>query len=113
MVLRSVGRSRGVCRIVPFGEQPLVGDDEIWRHFEGMLAAFPELEHEVLSIHHTADVVILEGWFNGTQSADWQGISNRGQRMQLPVTVVSQFDGKSLVDGTLYYDHTVAARQLI
>ncbi|MFG2558590.1 ester cyclase [Streptomyces sp. NPDC048496] len=113
MLLRSAGRPRGVCRIVPFGEQPLVGDDAIRRHFDGMLTAFPDLEHEVLSIHHTADVVILEGWFNGTQSADWQGIPNRGQRMELPVTVLSQFDGEFLVDGTLYYDHTVAARQLI
>ncbi|MFJ3158945.1 ester cyclase [Streptomyces kanasensis] len=107
------GPAGGVCRVVPFEEQPLVGDDAVRRHFDAMLAAFPDLAHEVLSIHHSADVVILEGRINGTQAADWQGIPNRGKRMELPVAVLSQFDGELLVDGTLYYDRAVAARQLV
>ncbi|MBZ4323694.1 ester cyclase [Streptomyces sp. SCA2-4] len=113
-VMSSTGREPGgVCRVVPFDEQPLVGDDAVRRHFEGMLAAFPDLEHEVLAIHHSAHVVILESRINGTQAADWQDIPNRGKRMELPVAVLSQFDGEFLVDGTLYYDRAVAARQLV
>ncbi|WP_223771623.1 ester cyclase [Streptomyces huiliensis] len=112
--MSSTGREPGgVCRVVPFDEQPLVGDDAVRRHFEGMLAAFPDLEHEVLAIHHSAHVVILESRINGTQAADWQDIPNRGKRMELPVAVLSQFDGEFLVDGTLYYDRAVAARQLV
>jgi predicted ester cyclase len=102
-----------VSRIVPFEGQPLVGDDVIRRHLDGMLAAFPDLAHELTSIHHAADAVIVEGHFSGTQAADWQGIPNQGRRMELPVAVLSQFDGELLVGATLYYDRAAAVRQLV
>lgn len=107
------GPGTSVSRIVPFEGQPLVGDDVIRRHFDSMLAAFPDLAHELRSIHHTADAVIVEGCFSGTQAADWQDIPNQGRRMVLPVAVFSQFDGELLIGATLYYDRAAAARQLV
>ena len=102
-----------VSRIVPFEGQPLVGDDVIRRHFDGLLAAFPDLVYELRSIHHTADAVIVEACFSGTQVADWQDIPNQGRRMELPVAVLSEFDGELLGGATLYYDRAAAARQLV
>ncbi|WP_165985454.1 ester cyclase [Streptomyces sp. YIM 98790] len=104
---------RGVVyRILPFEEQPLVRPDQIRGYLDGMREAFPDMEHRVAVVHHTADAVILEGAVAGTQAAEWRGIPSRGKRMEVPVAVFFHFDGDVLVDETIYYDHATAARQL-
>ncbi|MFD8991808.1 ester cyclase [Streptomyces goshikiensis] len=102
----------GLSRVVPFEKQPLTCDETVRHYFDSMLAAFPDLEHEVFSVHHTTDAVLLEARINGTQSADWRDIPNRGKRMELPVAVLCHFDGDLLLDEALYYDHADALRQL-
>ncbi|SFD33590.1 ester cyclase [Streptomyces aidingensis] len=104
---------RGVVyRVLPFEEQPLVRPDQIRGYLEEMARAFPDMEHGVSVVHHTADALILEGTVAGTQAADWRGIPSRGRRMEVPVAVFFHFDGDILVDETIYYDHATAARQL-
>ncbi|MEU4996450.1 ester cyclase [Streptomyces sp. NPDC021622] len=102
----------GVYKIIPFEEAPLVGEEAIKGYFADMRTSFPDLDHDVFSVSHTADAIVMEAQINGTQVADWRGIPNKGKRMSLPVAVFFHFDGDVLLDETIYYDHATAIRQL-
>ncbi|GGJ51431.1 ester cyclase [Streptomyces brasiliensis] len=102
-----------VYRVQAFEEGELVGPDAIRKgYFDDMQKAFPNLEHDVLHLHHTPTAVILEAWARGKQEADWRGIPNRGKSIDAPVLVIFHFDGDVLIDETLYFDIATFQRQL-
>ncbi len=101
----------GIYRILPFEEQPLLGDD-IRGYFDDLRRGFPDVEHDVYQIFHASDALILEGAIKGTQEAEWRGIPSKGKRMECPVAVFFHFDGDVLIDETVYYDHATIVRQL-
>ncbi|MFJ3235666.1 ester cyclase [Streptomyces sp. NPDC086787] len=102
-----------VYRIQAFEEAELTGPDAIRKgYFDDMQAAFPNLEHDLLHVHHTPTAVILEAWARGKQEADWRGIPNHGKSIDAPVLVIFHFDGDVLIDETLYFDIATFQRQL-
>ncbi len=102
----------GVYRVLPFEESPLIGKEAVYGYFDELRAAFPNLDHDLHHVHHTATAVILEAQIRGTQEADWRGIPNKGKSIDAPVAVFFHFDGDVLIDETLYFDVSTFARQL-
>jgi steroid delta-isomerase-like uncharacterized protein len=97
--------------IVPAGQvtEGAQGVRELWASF---LRSFPDFHCDLHVLHHADHAVILEGRITGTHRAEWAGLPPAGQRMDVPVACVFEFDGTRLMNETVYFDFATAARQL-
>ncbi|MEU8801307.1 ester cyclase [Spirillospora sp. NPDC048819] len=98
-------------RILPTGRVH-AGDDQVRELLTGLLGAFPDLRLIPELVHHAADAVIIEGRTVGTQHADWAGIPCKGRVMDVEGVIVFRFEGDTMVNETVYYDHAAVAAQL-
>ncbi len=96
-----------------FGEagQP-AGAAAVREMWEGILAVFPDIHHEVLRLRHGDDFVLAEYIVSGTQKADWAGIPATGRTFAIRVAAVYEFEGAELVCERAYTDVADWARQL-
>lgn len=88
------------------GEQPvrdLIG---------GLVAAFPDFLFEALKTHHADDAVIVEGRMTGTHEAEWAGMAPKGNKLDLPLVCIFDFEGHALVNEKVYFDFAAVQRQL-
>lgn len=96
-----------------FGEagQP-AGPAAVREMWEGILAVFPDIHHEVLRLRHGDDFILAEYVISGTQKADWAGIPATGRTFAIRVAAVYEFEGDELVCERAYTDVADWARQL-
>lgn len=96
-----------------FGEagQPS-GEVAVREMWEGILAVFPDIHHEVLRLRHGDDFVLVEYVVSGTQKADWVGIPATGASFAIRVAAVYEFEGTELVCERAYTDMADWMRQL-
>jgi steroid delta-isomerase-like uncharacterized protein len=88
------------------GEQPvrdMVG---------GLIAGFPDFKFTPVKTHHSDDAVIVEGLMTGTHKADWAGMPPKGNKLELPLVCIFDFDGADLVNEKVYFDFAAVQRQL-
>jgi predicted ester cyclase len=74
--------------------------------------AFPDFRFEPRRTSAGGDVVLVEGEFTGTQEGPWRGLPPTGRRVRLPMAVVFEFEGESLVCERVYFDLGTVLRQL-
>jgi predicted ester cyclase len=79
---------------------------EMW---EGILAVFPDIHHEVLRPRHGDDVEYI---VSGTQKSEWAGIPATGRSFAIRVAAVYEFEGEELVCERVYTDVADWFRQL-
>ena len=112
-LLATFSPSRASYDIPAFGEagQPADGAAvrEMW---EGILAVFPDVRHEVLRLRHGDDFVLVEYVVSGTQKAEWAGIPATGRSFAIRVAAIYEFDGEELVCERVYTDVADWVRQL-
>lgn len=89
---------------------PTPGD--VKRLLEELTTGFPDLELEVVQLHHADDAVIVEGRTQGTHLGRWLGIEPTGRKIDVRAAVVYRFDGDRMTNETIYFDLATQMRQL-
>ena len=74
--------------------------------------AFPDQRFEVICVHHSDRVVVVEHWMSGTHAGELHGVEPSGKRFRARVASIFEFDGEDLVNQRVYYDAGAVARQL-
>jgi hypothetical protein len=58
------------------------------------------------------DAVIVEARMTGTHRAEWAGLPPKGNKLDLPLVCVFDFEGDKLVNEKIYFDFAAVQRQL-
>jgi steroid delta-isomerase-like uncharacterized protein len=88
------------------------GPEEVMAHWEELDRAFPDQLDEIVAIHHTEDVAILEFVSRGTHLGTLRGLPPTGRRFELPASAIFVFEGSRLVCERVYFDTGAFYRQL-
>ena len=90
-----------------------VGREEIHRHVETVLTAFPDLEFELLKSTHGPDFTCGEWRATMTHLGDFDGLAATGRRLESSGVDVATINGDDrLTRVTSYYDGAALMRQL-
>lgn len=112
-ILATFSSSKASYDVPAFGEAGQRSDAasvrEMW---EGILAVFPDIHHEIIRMRHGEDFILVEYLVTGTQHADWAGIPATGRSFSSRVAAVYEFEGDELVCERAYADLADWARQL-
>jgi predicted ester cyclase len=88
------------------------GAEEVRRYYEMTRRYFPDLQFEVIGIHHADDAVVCELWMSGTHLGSGPEFEATGRHFRCRTAVIFAFDGERLVGARAYYDTGTIARQL-
>ncbi|OHV01747.1 ester cyclase [Mycobacterium talmoniae] len=90
------------------------GDAEVRRYYHDTRVAFPDQDHEIIALRHSADAVIVEFWLRGTHLGPLGGIPATGSRHRTRMTAYFVFDeDENLVAERIYFDTLSMLRQLV
>lgn len=90
------------------------GDTEVRDYYHDTRVAFPDQDHELIALRHSADAVAVEFWLNGTHRGPLGGIPATGQRFRVRMTAYFVFDEhENLVCERVYFDTLTMLRQLL
>lgn len=90
------------------------GDAEVRRYYHDTRVAFPDQNHEIVALRHSADAVIVEFWLLGTHRGPLGGLPPTGQRFRVRMTAYFIFDAdENLVCERIYFDSLTMLRQLL
>lgn len=88
------------------------GVAEVRHYYEVTRRYFPDLQFEVIDVHHADDTVISELWMSGTHLGSGPDFEATGQRFRCRTATIFTFDGEGLTGARVYYDTGTIARQL-
>jgi steroid delta-isomerase-like uncharacterized protein len=90
------------------------GDRAVRDYYAATRAAFPDQDHEIIALRHSADAVIVEFWLRGTQRGPLGAIPATGGRHRTRMTAYFVFDAQErLVCERIYFDALTMLRQLL
>jgi len=90
------------------------GEREVRDYFKKSRTAFPDQDHELIAVRHSADAVIVEFWLTGTQKGPFRGIPATGSRHRTRMTAYFVFDeNERLVCDRVYFDSLTILKQLL
>ncbi|UGT68444.1 ester cyclase [Nocardia gipuzkoensis] len=90
------------------------GDAEVRGYYHDTRVAFPDQDHEIIALRHSADAVIVEFWLLGTHSGPLGPIPPTGSRHRTRMTAYFVFDDdQNLIIERIYFDTLSMLRQLI
>ncbi|MBF6338924.1 ester cyclase [Nocardia abscessus] len=90
------------------------GDAEVRGYYHDTRVAFPDQDHEIIALRHSADAVIVEFWLLGTHSGPLGPIPPTGSRHRTRMTAYFVFDDdQNLIIERIYFDTLSLLRQLI
>jgi steroid delta-isomerase-like uncharacterized protein len=90
------------------------GDAEVRGYYHDTRVAFPDQDHEIIALRHSADAVIVEFWLLGTHKGPLGGMPPTGQRFRVRMTAYFIFDAdENLVCERIYFDSATMMRQLL
>ncbi|GAA3549151.1 hypothetical protein GCM10022222_35960 [Amycolatopsis ultiminotia] len=90
------------------------GDAAVRGYYDETRLAFPDQDHEIIALRHSADAVIVEFWLLGTHLGPLGRIPPTGQRFRVRMTAYFVFDDQeNLVCERVYFDTLSMLRQLI
>ena len=97
--------------VAPFGS-PNDGADSVHELLSGMFAAFPDFHVDVPSVHHADRAVIVEFVMTGTHRGPFAGLGPTGQRINVPLVGIFEFEEDRLMCEKVYFDMATLLRQL-
>jgi hypothetical protein len=74
--------------------------------------AFPDFHFEPTRISPAPEVIVVEGRFQGTHEGTWRGLPATGRRVDVPMCLVFEFEGDSMVNERIYMDLSTPLQQL-
>ena len=86
--------------------------EEVHSLLTDLTTGFPDLELEIVLLHHADDAVIVEGRTKGTHTQTWNGIPPTGRRIDVRAAVIYRFEGDRMTNETVYFDLATQMRQL-
>ena len=90
------------------------GDAEVRGYYHDTRVAFPDQDHEIIALRHSADAVIVEFWLLGTHLGPLGGIPATGSKHRTRMTAYFVFDDdEKLVVERIYFDSLTMLKQLI
>lgn len=90
------------------------GDGEVREYYQDTRVAFPDQDHEIIALRHSADAVIVEFWLMGTHLGPLGKIPPTGGRHRTRMTAYFIFDeNERLVTERVYFDQLTVLKQLI
>lgn len=88
------------------------GPAEVRHYYQVILRYFPDLQFEVIDLHHADDAVVAEMWMTGTHLGSGPDFEATGRRFRCRTAAIFSFAGDRLVGVRIYYDTGTIARQL-
>ncbi|WP_091675830.1 ester cyclase [Amycolatopsis marina] len=89
------------------------GDQPVRGYYDETRTAFPDQDHEIIALRHSADAVIVEFWLLGTHLGPLGKIPPTGGRHRTRMTAYFVFDEhENLVTERIYFDQLTILRQL-
>jgi len=90
------------------------GDAEVRDYYRDTRIAFPNQDHELISLRHSHDAVIAEFWLLGTHRGPLGAIPATGSRFRVRMTALFIFDqDERLVIERIYFDSLTMLKQLL
>jgi steroid delta-isomerase-like uncharacterized protein len=88
------------------------GADEVMAHWEELHRAFPDQLIEVLALHSSDDIVLMEAVARATHTGPLRGLPPTGRRFEQRFLAIFVFDGEGIVCERVYYDTATVLQQL-
>lgn len=89
------------------------GDSAVRGYYHDTRVAFPDQDHEIIALRHSADAVIVEFWLLGTHLGPLGKIPPTGGRHHTRMTAYFVFDEhENLVTERVYFDQLSILKQL-
>ena len=76
------------------------------------VTAFPDFHFDFTHLHHSDDVIVVEGAFRGTHEGNWRALPATGRRVDFPMLIVFPFEGDRMMGERIYFDLFTVLRQL-
>jgi steroid delta-isomerase-like uncharacterized protein len=90
------------------------GDADVRKYYTDTRIAFPDQDHEIISLRHSHDAVITEFWLMGTHLGPLGGMPATGGRFRVRITAFFIFDQEeNLVCERIYFDSLTMFKQLV
>lgn len=90
------------------------GGTEVRGYYHETRVAFPDQNHEIIDLRHSADAVIVEFWLLGTHRGPLGPIPATNGRFRVRMTGYFLFDeDENLVCERIYFDQLTMLRQLM
>ena len=90
------------------------GDREVRDYYHDTRTAFPDQDHEIIALRHSADAVIVEFWLTGTHLGPLGRIPATGSKHRTRMTAYFIFDEhENLVTERVYFDQLTILKQLL
>jgi predicted ester cyclase len=90
------------------------GDREVRDYYNETRVAFPDQDHELIAVRHSADAVIVEFWLVGTHRGPLGRIPATGSRHRTRMTAYFIFDEQeNLATERIYFDRLTILSQLL
>lgn len=90
------------------------GDSDVRTYYRDTRIAFPDQAHEIISMRHSDDAVIVEFWLMGTHLGPLGSIPPTGNRFRVRMTGFFIFDeAGTLVCERVYFDTLSILKQLV
>lgn len=88
------------------------GEDAVRALVGGLVGGFPDFNFAPTKTHHADDAVIVEAMMTGTHENEWAGIPPKGNKLELPLVCIFDFEGDGLVNEKVFFDFAAVQRQL-
>ena len=90
------------------------GDSEVRDYYRSTRVAFPDQDHEIIEIRHSADSVIVEFWLLGTHLGPLGKIPATGGKHRTRITAYFIFDqDERLITERIYFDQLSVLKQVV
>jgi steroid delta-isomerase-like uncharacterized protein len=88
------------------------GPEEVAAYFEESRRAFPDQRNELISLHHSDDVVVVEAIIRGTHKGPLRSLPPTGREWESRILAMFLFEEDRLVCERVYFDQLTVLEQL-
>ena len=88
------------------------GEAPVRELLQGLMHGMSDLHAETVRLRHMDDGVLVEGIITGTHDGEWAGIPPSGNRVNVPLVGIFEFDGDRLLCEKVYLDMVTVLTQM-
>jgi steroid delta-isomerase-like uncharacterized protein len=88
------------------------GEQAVRGYYAESRTAFPDQRNELVALHHSDDVVVVEFDLLGTHLGPLRALPPTGRSFRCRMTALFVFEGERLVGERVYFDQSTILRQL-